>query len=174
MEEAQQFYLSKSIGSSLNTDIKYISSGLIRIKKLKKGDKLTSNILIIIGKEKVYGYNLSLDSIKFEFSFDKIAKVEFELYNPNTILIELDNYKIKDYYVPLIVLIIDNREMFLKMLQCYYSSYHAEMYGILKDLKTKNKDQFEYENKKSINYKTTRIKHDVPDGFDLDEFLNYK
>ena len=173
-DEEQQYFLSKYIGSSLNTIIKFISSCYIRRKTLVKGDAVTAKIILIISKEKIYGFNFFLDKIKFEFPFDKINKLDIELLNEKSVFFDLADYKINEINIPSIVIYIENRETFLKLMSCYYCTYFSETYGLVKRLKIKTVDHFNYYNKKNVYKKISRIEHEPPDNYIIYEFYNYK
>jgi hypothetical protein len=173
-DEEQQLMLSKFIGASLDTDIKYISSCFIRRKIVLKGDQVTTNILLIVSKEKLYGFSKSMDQIKFEFPFDKIRNLEIESFNPKSVLIELKDFKLNNNSIPLIVIYIENRETFLNYLQCYYSTYFAEVHGKVKELKIKKVEYFTYDSKKNVPKKISLILHDLPEEYYLFDYFTYK
>ena len=139
-----------------------------------KGEAVTAHIILLISKEKIYGFPKTMEKILFEFSFDKIKKLEVENLNPKSVYIELSNYKIQEMSIPSIVIYIENREHFQKLLKCYYRTYFSEKFGVDKQIKIKTVDQFNFFNKKNVYKKISFISHELPEDYFLFDYNQYK
>lgn len=164
--------LIKSLGKSLDTEIKFVTIG-ITLEKNKdienqKYKKLTNEktIVIVFGKEKLYIFLEDFKEVKIQFDYLKIRAIYLDKKNPNVLLIALkkelmeENLKISGFYI-----FVKDRVLFVKSLICYHSTYMMYKVGEVDELQVKEKD-FEMElNTDSILRKGKTLIHNTPDNF---------
>jgi hypothetical protein len=159
--------LIKSLGKSLNTEIKFVSIG-IGLEKSKDGKKKNKErtIIIFFGKEKFYIFIDDFKECKLSFYYLNIKTIYLDKYNKNVLLLQLDKNamdgknKIRGFYI-----FVKDRVLFVKSLLCYHSTYLMYKKGEVDELPIKEKNFEMILNNDSILHKGKTILHNVPDGF---------
>lgn len=166
--------LCKALGAVLNTQIKLITNCTIRTKS-STNDKAVKVVILVVGSEKIYIYNLDFDKIQFEFCYYDIESIVEETSNDNGLLINLKDVKFKSNpKVPYIYISINDRISFLNIVKCYYSTYYCFIIGELKELKIKKKDFIEFSNTKIKMETKMLLQHYPPKYYLSHEVFSYK
>jgi hypothetical protein len=166
--------LCKALGAVLNTQIKLITNCTIRTKSTSN-DKAIKVVILVVGSEKIYFYNLDFDKIQFQFCYHEIESIVEETSNDNGLLINLKDVKFKgNNKVPYVYMSINDRISFINIVKCYYSTYYCFIIGELKELKIKKKDFIEFSNTKVKMETKMMLQHYPPKYYVSNEVFNYK
>lgn len=170
--------LCKALGAVLNTQIKLITNCSIRAKDNKSNlnTKTTiKEVIIVVGSEKIYLFNTNFKIIQFEFSYSDIEYVLKEVINEDGLMINLKNVVFNNNpEVPYIYITLNDRESFINLLKCYYSTFYEFHYGEIRELVVKVKDFIEFEyNKIRVDMKKS-LCHFPPKNYGCGEKNNYK
>ena len=149
--------LCRAFGAVLNTQIKLITNCTVKFDVKDKDNSIIESILVL-GKDKIYFYNLIFTKIELEVNFKLIEQVIDEDNKTCLLIVFNEKLKFNKIVIKSIYLSLSSKKTFINYLKCYYSSYYNFSYGLLKDLKvTKEKDIEFKHNKKQLNTKKRRL-----------------
>jgi hypothetical protein len=123
-------------------------------------------IVILLGKEKIFILIEDLKEVKLEFEYKAITKIYLHSNHPNAIMICLDKSKIEfDKKYNGFHIFVKNRLLFVKSIICYHSIYNMEKNGDVNELLLKEKPFFLDRREASLLNKGLEMIHNDPEGF---------
>lgn len=168
--DQSQSTLYKSLSLTLNSNVKYLSSCILKLD-IENFEKKSS--IIVITDNNVILINDEFESIELLFEFSFIEYLIEESSNLNGLMFKLKNVYYKNIYHDAVYVSIPDRNTLISFIKCYYSTYFNFHNNIIKEIKIHSSQVITLKNNKCKVFTKKKIENFPPEKYKKIEISDY-